>query len=108
MTKPLPAGTVNLTVNVSRDERLLLGRISNERGQSLSELIRDALAGHVSTLSQDSGERLRRIRLGAPERTIIAVVALVWIAAILLAIARAHSEPIVAGESPADAVEVRR
>lgn len=41
MTHPLPPDTVNISINVSRAERAVLGRLASMRDVSVSRLVRD-------------------------------------------------------------------
>lgn len=62
MTKALPEGTVNTTLNMSREERLHLGKTAHDLGLSLAGLLRACLAHGLPRLSEDAGRRLIEIR----------------------------------------------
>lgn len=62
MTREIPAGTVNTTLNMSREERLLLGKTAHELGMSLAGLLRKCIETALPELSETAGRRLVEIR----------------------------------------------
>jgi hypothetical protein len=63
MTKPIPAWSTNLTVNIPQDERNLLGRLAVARGaRSVSAFVKRLLLLGLQQECQASAEQLREIR----------------------------------------------
>lgn len=63
MTKPIPAWSANLSVNMPKDERLLLGRLAMQRGaKSVGEFVKKLLLLGMEREDQQSAAQLREIR----------------------------------------------
>jgi len=62
MTKPIPNGSVNTTINVPREWRLALGKAAHRRGLSVGELLKRAAESFVD---RPTGRQLAEIRTAA-------------------------------------------
>jgi hypothetical protein len=62
-TDPIPAWSTNLSVNVPKDERELLGRLAASEGcRSLAQFVKGLIALGVAQKCQASAAELREIR----------------------------------------------
>ena len=62
MTHHLGRGTVNVSVNLLREERDTLGRMACKSDQSISRIIRDCIHASLRAADPRAAEALRRAR----------------------------------------------
>jgi len=80
MTKSIPEWSSNLSVNVPKDERKLLGRLAAQRGaRSLAQYVKELIAIGLAAQCQASAAELREIR----RRYYGATLALLFIASLV-------------------------
>lgn len=58
----IPAGTVNLSINVPKDERSVLGQAAFAAGQSLNGYVKRLIARGLEAESPATAEKLREVR----------------------------------------------
>jgi hypothetical protein len=62
MTHQLGAGTVNIALNVTREERSILGRMAFASGCSTGEFLRRKLRLGIAQTDPEAAKRLARLR----------------------------------------------
>lgn len=70
MTHHLGRGTVNVSVNLLREERDTLGRMACKTDQSISRIIRDCIHSSLRAADPRTAEALRRARAIRRERNL--------------------------------------
>lgn len=62
-TNAIGTGTVNLALNIPRDERLLLGRLAQEAGaKSVGEFVRQTLLAGLAVTNRGAADSVKAIR----------------------------------------------
>lgn len=81
LTRPLPPGTVNTTLNVPLEWRLAVGKAADARGLSLGEFLKQAVERTLAYDEPATALRLRAIRTAVVAAMLLLAMPLQWIAA---------------------------
>jgi hypothetical protein len=62
MTKPLPIGTCNTSLNLTREERAIWGRVSNENQASLNAFLQECAQEGLKKFYPELAAEIEKIR----------------------------------------------
>lgn len=73
MTHPIPPDSVNISINVSRAERNLLGKAACQHDESIGSLVRRVMLRGLRSEEPQTAEQIQNIRRARRARVLLAV-----------------------------------
>lgn len=84
-TNPIPKGTCNLPVNITVEERAVLGRLAVSQDMATGSLVRDLILAGLRQNSPVVADQVQRIRLERKRMVLSVSIAFIGIPLILFA-----------------------